>query len=77
MDKRSHWSNRLVSDQEKIDKLLFESQKNKPYQKQDELRIINQVIEKNLGEREKNLKEKARQETLFWQNTGILSKEGL
>ena len=65
MDKRSHWSNRLVGDQEKIDKLLIESQINKPYQKQDELRIINQVIEKNLGVKEKKTLRKKQGKKLF------------
>ena len=65
MDKRSHWSTRLVGSQENIDNLVTQSRKNYPSQEKDEFKIINQVIEEKRGEREKELKEKSRQETLF------------
>ena len=66
MDKRSHWSSRLLETQKKIDTLFEESRKTYSDPKaRSELKIINEVIEEKLGEREKELKEKARQETLF------------
>ena len=66
MDKRSHWSSRLLKTQENIDSFIEKSQKGQTHLKtRDELQLINEVIEEKLGAREAELKEKARQETLF------------
>ena len=66
MDKRSHWSSRLLKTQENIDSFIEKSQKGQTHLKtKDELQLINKVIEEKLGAREEELKEKARQETLF------------
>ena len=66
MDKRSHWSSRLLETQENIDSLFEKSRKSDSFTKtKDELKVINEVIEEKLGVRERELKEKARQETIF------------
>ena len=69
MEKRSHWSTLLVENQESIDSLIDKTRKNYQDPKnKDDIQTINQTIEKKLGTREKELKEKARQETLFLVN---------
>ncbi len=78
MDKRSHWSSRLLETQKKIDTLFEKSRKTYSNPKaRGELKIINEVIEEKLGEREKKLKEKARQETLFLMENWHLIKRRL
>ena len=51
MDKRSHWSSRLLETQKKIDTLFEKSRKTYSNPKaRGELKIINEVIEEKLGE---------------------------
>ena len=65
MEKRSHWSSRLLETQENIDSLLEKSQNHSyDFKSKSEMKVINDVIEEKLGSREKELKDKARQDTL-------------
>ena len=66
MDKRSHWSSRLLKTQENIDSFIEKSRESHSNLKtKDELQLINKVIEEKQGAREAELKEKARKECLF------------